>query len=517
MNRNRWMALAAVLLASSTPLVAQHGPPDSAHLPKGLRMREAGVFDGYTLFTPLRSTKTFLIDMAGEVVHQWECDYTPGQAVYLLANGNLLRACHEPSERSFPGGGAGGRILEMTWEGAVVWDYLFATDEYLQHHDLEPLPNGNVLVIAWERKTREHALAAGRDAALLETGEMWVDWIAEIEPIRPDGGKVVWEWHAWDHLIQDRDPEKGNYGAPAEHPERIDIHADHFRNRPDDAELSGELEKLRKLGYAGGPPDDVRGLEADWMHVNSVDYNPYLDQIVLSVHAFSEVWVIDHSTTTEEARGSTGGKWGRGGDLLYRWGNPQAYGRGTAEDRRLFAQHDARWIRDKEGEWGVLTFNNGLGRVGGQWSTVDQILLPLDGEQRYVLAEAQPFGPTEPRWTYIDKRRGSFFSSRLSSAQRLPNGNTLICSGDQGTFFEVTSAGEKVWEYANPFSRAAYGGPGDRGGANRPAPPPPGRPAGPRGTGQHATAVFRATRIPPNHPGLAKLPGGTVSGQFPPP
>jgi hypothetical protein len=516
MNRTRWIALIAVFLASALSLDAQHGPPDGRVQPKGLLRHEAGAWPGYTLFTPLRSTTTYLIDMEGEVVHRWESDYTPGHSVYLLANGHLLRAGHEPSERAFPGGGAGGRIQEFTWDGAVVWDFLYASDEHLQHHDLEPLPSGNILLIAWEKKSREEAIATGRDPRLLETGqleegEMWVDHIVEIEPIAPDGGKVVWEWHAWDHLIQDRDPEKANHGVPAEHPERIDIHADRWRRRASDEELGDELERLRKLGYAGGPPGRPQGMRADWTHVNSIDYNPYLDQILLSVHAFSEIWIIDHSTTTEEAAGSTGGRGGRGGDLLYRWGNPQAFGGGTAEDRVLFGQHDARWVRGKEGEWSVLMFNNGLDRVGGNWSSVDQILLPIDEAGNYLRGEGEAFGPSEPFWSYTDPRRGLFYSSHISGAQRLPNGNTLICTGDQGRFFEVTASGEKVWEYSNPFVQGIYRGPGDRGTAPPPLHRPPNAGAPPnagvraRGAGAQDSAVFRATRLAPNHPGLARL------------
>ncbi|MGC8644373.1 MAG: hypothetical protein ACP5XB_31305, partial [Isosphaeraceae bacterium] len=59
-----------------------------------------------------------------------------------------------------------------------------------------------------------------------------------------------------------------------------------------------------------------------------------LDQILLSVHSFSEIWIIDHGTTTAEAATHKGGRSGKGGDLLYRWGNPQAYRAGTAADQQ---------------------------------------------------------------------------------------------------------------------------------------------------------------------------------------
>lgn len=59
--------------------------------------------------------------------------------------------------------------------------------------------------------------------------------------------------------------------------------------------------------------------------MNGIDYNPVLDQIALSTHNLNEWYIIDHSTTTAEAATSSGGNSGKGGDLLYRWGNPAAY------------------------------------------------------------------------------------------------------------------------------------------------------------------------------------------------
>jgi Arylsulfotransferase (ASST) len=58
-------------------------------------------------------------------------------------------------------------------------------------------------------------------------------------------------------------------------------------------------------------------------------------------------------------------------------------------------------------------------------------------------------------WEYREKRESYFFSPRISNAQRLANGNTLICEGDFGRLFEVTEDGEVVWEYVNPY----FGGP----------------------------------------------------------
>ena len=142
------------------------------------------------------------------------------------------------------------------------------------------------------------------------------DHIIEVQPTGQTSGDIIWEWHAWDHLIQNYDSSKANYGVVGDHPELIDINFGEFYLSTD-----------------------------DWMHTNSIDYNPQFDQILISVHNFDEIWVIDHSTTTEEAAGHSGGNSGKGGDLLYRWGNPESYDAGTASDQKLFGQHDTQWIK----------------------------------------------------------------------------------------------------------------------------------------------------------------------------
>jgi hypothetical protein len=235
---------------------------------------------------------------------------------------------------------------------------------------------------------------------------------------------------------------------------------------------------------ADAKPEDLR---SDFLHVNTVAYNPRLDQLALSSPVLGEVWILDHGTTTEEARGSHGGKVGRGGDLLYRWGNPASHGR-PAGAQRLFYQHDVRWIPDGWPRAGnLLVFNNGRDRPEGAWSSVDEWTPPLQADGSYALA-GDAFGPSELAWRFTAKERETLYSPVISGAQRLPGGHTLVCEGSGGRFLEVTDAGEVVWEYRNPFSgnvKNADGSP--------PQPIPPDQPFG----------VFRATRIPPDHPALA--------------
>src|SRR4051812_46940904 len=173
---------------------------------------EPTAFAGYTLVAPLLSKKTYLVDMRSRVVRTWESDYTAGQDAYLLEDGHLLRAGQlSRQERLFTGHAAGGRVQEFTWEGKLVWDFKFHNEKQVSHHDIAKLPNGNVLLIVWELKTAEETVAAGRSPDSVD-GPWLVDSVVEIRPTGKTTGQIVWEWHVWDHLIQDRDKSKANYG-----------------------------------------------------------------------------------------------------------------------------------------------------------------------------------------------------------------------------------------------------------------------------------------------------------------
>ncbi|MEN9979930.1 MAG: aryl-sulfate sulfotransferase [candidate division WOR-3 bacterium] len=265
---------------------------------------------------------------------------------------------------------------------------------------------------------------------------------------------MVWEWHVWNHLVQDYDSTKSNYGDPRQHPELIDLNF-------------------------------VTGLAvSDWNHTNGLAYNPELDQIAVSVRQFSEIWVIDHSTTREQAASHTGGRYGRGGDLLYRWGDPRAYRRDHTIGQTLFGQHDIQWIEPGlPGSGEMLVFNNGYGRTPW-YSTVDQFVPPVDSPGFYHLGPDSAYGPAELTWQFIGSPPESIYSSLISSCQRLANGNTLICVGLSGIFYEVTPERRIVWKYVNPVTRY---GPQQQGDVLQPG----------------ANSVFKIRRYPPDYPGLA--------------
>jgi hypothetical protein len=389
-------------------------------------LNEQNSYDGYTLFTPEYSTYTYLINNAGEVVKTWKTPFMQGMATHLLENGNLLRCDSSKSPHpNFLIGGFTGHVGIYDPNGTVVWDFTYSNNEYCLHHDIEVLPNGNILMIAAEIIYEEEAIENGRIPESLSFNRLCVDKIIEVKPTGKTSGEIVWEWHVWDHIIQDYDPTKDNYGDVENHPELIDVN----------------------FGTSS----------ADWTHINSIDYNEELDQILLCSRELSEIWIIDHSTTTEEAAVHTGGRYGKGGDLLYRWGNPQSYRAGDEEDQQLFNPHDAEWIESGcPGEGNILIFNNKREledepnpslRV---YSSVDEIIPPVGfNENYYKIGTA--YGPINPTWIYQAENPHDFYSAHLSGAQRLPNGNTLICEGARGRFFEVTLDKGIVWEYENPY------------------------------------------------------------------
>lgn len=534
-----------IMLTCGTWSLAQNTPA------RGVLLSEPGVFAGYTLLSPLQSTKTFLIDAEGRVVHTWTGAGNPASVGYLLDNGHLLRPCVIPqSEQPMSGAAAGGRIQEFDWDGNIVWDFKFANDKFMQHHDITRMPNGNILMIVWDRKSKADAVAMGRRAEGVGNFLM-SDSIVEIKPTGPTTGEIVWQWNLWDHLIQDFDRTKPGFGRVAAKPELVDLN---FGDREFQRMLNdpAEVERLRSLGYlgAGAPQGGERdgnnppaapaaggdgrggargpGGDTDWTHTNAVAYNAELDQIMLCIHNFHEIWIIDHSTTTAQAASHAGGKSGKGGDLLYRWGNPRAYRSGTNVDQKLFAQHNAHWIpKGLPGENHVIIFNNGQGRPDGTYSTIEEIVLPVDKNGAYALEPGLAWGPEETHWTYSAPVKTDLYSSFISGAHRLPNGNTLICAGASGTLFEVTADKKLVWKFQNSFFADGQ----NRGGGNRRGGPPPGPPGadappgpppgaggpGPRdgrgggnrgnrgggGGGPQGTSLFRAYRIALDHPALA--------------
>jgi hypothetical protein len=404
---------------------------------QGVLRNDPRAFRGYNLINP-SGKSTYLFDNEGRVVHSWTSEYGSSVVAYLLENGHLFRPAEAANRKpGFQGPAIGGRIQEFDWDGNLVWDFEYQSDKRLPHHDAIKLPNGNALLICWEWIDEKEAVAQGRRPETVKDSHLQPDCLVEIKPTGRTTGDVVWEWRSWDHLIQDLDRTRPNHGKVAEHPERIDVNYMHG----DDDQASPPKDQQRRPRK-----------EPDWMHVNAVAYNADLDQVVVSSPHFCEIWIIDHGTTTEEARGHTGGRWGKGGDLLYRWGNPRAYRHGTKLDQRLFFQHNIQWIpKGLSGEGHLLVFNNGGGRSPVEYSSVDEFMPPTDPAGNYLRGERGTFGPAEALWSYTAPDKKDFDSWFISGAQRLPNGDTLINAGANGIVFEVTPERDTVWKFSNPI------------------------------------------------------------------
>ena len=385
------------------------------------------VFDGYTLYTPFSSEEnvvtTILMDNEYNFINTWSHNFIPASMPYLLPDSSIIY----PYMVEFPSmtaGGVGGGVQKIFSNGNVVWDYVFADSLYQHHHDIEPLPNGNVLIIVWEKKYMSEAYNMGRiDIDQWVTNEMWSTAILELNP---STGLIDWEWHLWDHLIQDIDPSYGAFfGTISDHPELFDINCGSVGNN------------------AGGP----QAANGDWMHINAIDYNPVLDQIVISSRLQNEIYIIDHSTTTEEAASHSGGNSGKGGDILYRWGNPENYGRGDSSDRILASQHSVNWISEGyPGSGNLILFNNfHADDLHESYSAVLELTPPVDSYGNYSIATDGTFDPDTLHWDFacnivVPMQGGAF---------RLPNGNTLITLTHIGKIIEVNNDGDNVWEYTH--------------------------------------------------------------------
>ncbi|MCF6132392.1 aryl-sulfate sulfotransferase [Flavobacterium wongokense] len=371
----------------------------------GLLYQDTNATDGYTLFTPLKNNEVFLIDNCGENVHQWTFTEIPGATCYLLANGNLLRA--------------GQNNLEIRdWNNNVVWTYATTANGIMQHHDIEPLPNGNIICIAADRYTQAQMTAQGRNPAI--TGaNLKLEKIVELHPVGTNSATIVWEWKFKDHLIQDFDATKLNYGVVDQHAELLDVNYDN-------------------------------GNTTEFIHANGIDYNAALDQILISGRHLNEIYIIDHSTTTAQAASHSGGNSGHGGDFLWRWGNPEVYRQGTIADKKLFLQHDPKWVETGYLDEGKITvFNNGAPASAQTFTSIVMIQPEIIGGA-YTKFNNR-FNPATYDWSWSGSILGvTVNEDKQSGTHSLPNGNMMIGETSLGRVSEITKSGTLLWSYINP-------------------------------------------------------------------
>ncbi|MEO6637267.1 MAG: aryl-sulfate sulfotransferase [Ginsengibacter sp.] len=453
-------------------------------MPRGLTITSDGLTDGYILYAVPNSAYMYLINRKGEVVHEWKGNYGILGA-YLQDDGSIIANSKDLDFPVFVDPGETGRLQKISWDSKMLWDFEYANETEHIHHDFTVMPNGHILTIAFEAKSPDEVMAAGRAPNKTPKAGLWPDKIVEIEPVGKTGGKVVWEWHSWDHMIQDYDSKKANYGKPSIHPELVDLNIGDTIPPPISED---SMDILRASGEWMPMNVTPENMYSDLYHTNAISYNVDLDQIAFSNHNLNEIFIIDHSTTTKEAVSHKGGRYGKGGDYLYRWGNPQNYRHGDFWKEQLFGQHHVHWIeKGKPGAGDLMLFNNNV--INWNDSTNCSAIFELspltDKKGNYLLETDTTFGPAKPMVLYIAPDSLSFYSGFIGGAEKMENGNTFINEGARGRFFEVTKEGKIVWEFLNPYHGDIRKPNGDL------IPPVP-----------LTYITFRATFVPSDHLGL---------------
>jgi hypothetical protein len=390
----------------------------------GLLINGQGSYPGYTLFTARHYHTSYLINNDGRIINEWkQPDGLRVENCRLLENGQLIRAVNLGLSSFSKHPGAHGKMELVNWDGSISWSMVYGDETHILHHEIIPIKQNDgsyhFLASSWDKIPATDAVADGRDPNAVGGMNNYIlaERLLEIEPVGSSGYNIVWEWNIMDHLVQEDYPSAGNYieGGVATNPQLVDFNYFKVSRNP------------------------------DWLHVNGLDYNAALDQIVISTPGFDEFFIVDHGTTSSEAAGHTGGTRGKGGDIIYRWGNHNAYDAGTT--KFFDALHGAYWIPqgypDAEK---IMVLNNGK---SSNESEIVIVAPNIDAVGNYIVPElGNAFEPLNYDWSYSNG--SNFHTGNMGNGQRLPNGNTLINEAVKGRFFEIDTNDVIVWEYRCP-------------------------------------------------------------------
>jgi hypothetical protein len=382
-------------------------------------------WNGYTLFPAELHRNNghgaVLIDMNGNVVNRWQgLDGFPNK---MLPNGNIM-------------GSTGIRnmkygfqdmldLVEVDWEGKIVWKF----DRFervkdprqkprwmaRQHHDyqregnpvgyyvpgMKSKTNGKTLLICHRNLTNKKI----SDKLLVD------DVIIEV-----DGkGKIVWEWICSEHF------EEMGFD---------DVTKETIRRNPGISPMSGG--------------------KGDWMHMNSMSTlgpNRFYDKGDKRFHPDNIIWdgrqtnimaIIDRKT----------------GKIVWQLGPYFTANEKLKKIGQIIGQHHAHMItRGLKGEGNILLFDNGGGAGYGTPNPTSPEGVDNAKRDSSRVLELDPI-TLEIKWQYpppMIPGAGRLYSAFISSAQRLPNGNTMITEGNIGRIIEVTPKNEIVWEYVSPY------------------------------------------------------------------
>jgi len=378
--------------------------------------------EGYTLYCSM-GNNTVLINMDGDIVKEWPIT---GMPVKMLSDGSLMGSAQMRQGQQMPAANrdSGGpprapyqdtiQLVQIGWDGSELWSFFGWDDDETgimmsrQHHDYQRQDNPvgyyapgqdfleqcNTLILAHENYTvPEISDREIEDDVIYE-----VDW---------NGNLTGFEWHAADHF-------------------------DEF----------GFDQSAKNAIYRAPQYDSDKGF-FDWLHINSMSllgqnhwydetgderFNP--ENIIISSRSASFIAIISRAS----------------GEIVWRIGPDFSSGEVWDNIGQLVGQHHAHMIPEGlPGAGNILVFDNGgQSGYGGNGN-----------KPRYTRSYSRviEFDPLtfEIVWQYgAESGEQNFFSMDISSAQRLPNGNTLICEGRNGRIFEVTPDKQTVWEFTAP-------------------------------------------------------------------
>ena len=399
------IAISIGLLSVSATVMS---PPPPRVFPTGVTLYDPSrAYNSYVVFSA-PDGKTHVIDMDGNEVHQWPYFGFPGNILDPKITGGKKGHVIVQLE---DGPGAWGGIFnnksvgELDWDGNIIWQWGKEAPggEVKQNHDWSRLPNGNTLLIV----TINHTVLGAKNV-----GDQT---IYEVTP----QGKLIWKWVVSEHLNQ--------FGIS---PEGIEY-------------LTKHVNKLAKLGVS----DDfltINNMKVvgpnHWFDAGDKRFDP--ENIIIDSREANFIAIIDKHT----------GKivWRLGPDYVNAKEWPHSRLLETKVPRpvdQISGQHDAQIIPEGlPGAGDLLVFDN----QGG--AGLPPAYLGIFSASRVL--EINPI-TKQIVWQYTgansDRPVWSFHSSFISSARRLPNGNTLIDEGMNGRFFQITPKGDIVWEYVNPY------------------------------------------------------------------
>ncbi|MFZ0451223.1 MAG: aryl-sulfate sulfotransferase [Desulfatiglandaceae bacterium] len=383
-------------------------------------------FNGFTIFQA-KEVGALLIDMNGSEVKLWKGLH--GFPNKILPGGHVLG--HTGERPNAYGMQDQVDLVQVDFDGNIVWKFNqweFIEDpgespQWMarQHHDYQREGNpvgyyvpgmdpcvdrGNTLILCHKNV----ANPAISDKPLLDDVIIEVTW----------EGDIIWEW----------------------------LCSKHFEEFDFNEEARNILSRNPNMVPSGG------GL-GDWMHINAFstlgpnkwydngDNRFYPDNIIWDSRESNIIAIIDKKT----------------GNIAWKIGPDYSTNKALKKLGWIIGQHHAHMIpRGLPGEGNILVYDNGgwAGYGAPNPGAPTGIKNALRDYSRVL-----EFDPTtlEIVWQHTPKEAGflhptdsnRYYSPFISSAQRMPNGNTLITEGSGGRIIEVTADHQLVWEYISPY------------------------------------------------------------------